>query len=519
MQPKLVAALFMSVGAIAPTAPAWSTEISPTQTAAVSRTPQQIIVTIQGLTLAAATATNDGLEAALSFNEPIQEALAKEIPSLIGAPIDVSTGYDSMLVRASSPSEFLAREIPNGFSLTIRIPEGKPDQFRLAVAELRRRTLSGDTDGARAALVELRRYKPQDQELLRLDADIDVADGNFASASKKLEVQLAANPDDPSLKQSFETARAQLAPRLEAGINTRKIEKADKQTSSYAQGDFPISPDWRLRGRVDYLELDDNQVRQPNGSIAPAQEDEILAKLDIDYNFAPRWTGQLSAFGASESIGAGAGIRYRDASSSVELLLAYRMPSWDFPETIAHDGTHDMASLALSRTWENTWQVSLTAQVHRYALGSDEDAAITSSIDGGIRWFIPLENQAQFTLGYTVDTEFVQRATQLPDGGGGFYQLIPVADRITHTLDARLAGTIADKFYASALLGYSIDDAGEKGIVSGAELTFAPSNDLRLALTANYSGVASRSGESGAYMYAGLTVVRILSSNGSADEP
>lgn len=522
MQPKLVAALIFAVGAFAP-ADAWSEEAPKpvaAQTAAISQTPRQTVITIQGLTLAAATSSHDGLEASLTFNEPIQEALAKEIPALIGRSIDVSTGYDSLLVRTPSPAEFIALEIPNGFSLTITNPEEKPDPYRLAVVELRRRTLSGDTDGARSLLQELRRHKPGDLELARLDSDIDIADAEFASASAKLQTQLQASPDDQSLKQALSIAKAQLAPRIEAGLNTRRIEKADRQTTGYAQVEYGVASHVRLRGRVDYLELDDNQVQQPDGFISPEQDDDVLARLDIDYNFAPRWTSQISVFGASGVLGAGAGLAYRDASSSVELLLAYRMPSWDYPETIAHQGTHDLASLAVTRTWANSWQFNMATLLKRYAVGSDEDAAITTSLDAGLRWLAPLEGQTHFSVGYTVDSEFVQRATRLPDGGGGFYQLLPVEDRITHTLDARFGGQIDDALYASTLLGYSIDDAGERGLVSGAELSYSPSADLRIALTANYSGVSSRSGESGAYLYAGLTIVRILSStDGPAHEP
>jgi hypothetical protein len=241
--------------------------------------------------------------------------------------------------------------------------------------------------------------------------------------------------------------------------------------------------------------------------------------VDLAWDFVNRWLASLSLHASEDEIGAGATVEYRDATSQVTLVGGYNQPTWDYPETIVENGTFDFVGLTARRSFDETWFLNIGLALRRYALGEESEAAVTSSIEAGIRWALPLQSKTQVTLGYAFDAEYSHDIALLPDGGGGFYALLPSGDRALHALDLRVSDQVTDTIFASAFAGYARDNEGMDGMLAGAELSYAPTLDLRIALNAYYSGISDRLGASGDYFHAGMTVTRLFATTaGSSDE-
>lgn len=522
MQPNLATLLAMGAGlcAVSATAAVAENIVAPArQTIAVKDDTRSARLAFRGLTVAGLTTSPDGFEVSIRFNEPVQDAIARELSQLVSSLGDASTGYDTLLLRVRAPSEFEVSDEDTGFSLLIRPRAPSGNDARFTELEIRRRTLEGDTPGARELLIPLRMGKPDDASLLRMDASVDYADHNYWSAADKYNQALRLAPDDRAARQGLEGALNQIAPRLEAGIETREIEKGDSQLRSYLSGETPVASGLTLRGRVEYVELDDNAVQAADGSAPPFSGGRTIGEVGLAWDFANRWLASLSLHASEDEIGAGVTVDYRDATSEVTLVGGYNQPTWDYPETIVENGTFDFVGLTARRSFDETWFLNIGLALRRYALGEESQAAVTSSIEAGIRWALPLQSKTQVTLGYAFDAEYSHDTALLPDGGGGFYALLPSGDRALHALDLRVSDQVTDTIFASAFAGYARDNEGSDGIIAGAEIAYAPTIDLRIALNAYYSGISDRLGTSGDYFHAGMTVTRLFATTaGSSDE-
>jgi len=494
--------------------------ISPArQTIAVKDDTQSARLAFRGLTVASLTSSPDGLEVTIRFNEPVQDAIARELSRMLAAVGDASTGYDSLLLRVRASSEFEISDEGNGFSLVIRPRSQSGNEARFTELEIRRRTLSGDTTGARDLLTPLRTANPDDVSLLRMDAAADFSDRNFWASAEKYSQALRLAPDDRAAHMGLQGALNQIAPRLEAGVETREMDNADSQLRTHIAGETPVASGLTLRGRVDYVELDDNAVQAEDGSLLAFSGGRTMAEIGLTYDFANRWLATFGLHASEDDIGTGASIEYRDATSHVTLVGGYNQPTWDYPETIVANGTFDFVGLTASRSFDETWFLNIGMALRRYALGEETEAAVTSSLEAGIRWALPLETRTQVTLGYVFDAEYSHDIALLPDGGGGFYALLPSGDRVLHTMDIRVSDQLTDTLFTSAFAGYARDNEGTDGLMTGAELTYAPAIDIRISLNAYYSGISDRLGTSGDYFHAGLTVTRLFATTaGNADE-
>ena len=513
MQPNLATLLALGAGACAATSSAAIAEniITPTrQTVAVKEDTGSAQLAFHGLSASGLSPSADGMEVSIRFNEPVDDTVARELGRLVSSVGDASTGYDSLLLRVRAPSDFELVEEPGGFALLIKPRKAAADVTRFTELEIRRRTLSGDTAGARELLIPLRTSHPDDPALLRMEASIDFADHNYWASADKYDQALKLSPEDRAARQGFDGAMNQVAPRIEGGIETRKIEKADSQLRGWIAGETPISRGLALRGRVEYVELDDNAVQASDGTIAPFSGSRTMGEIGLSYDFSNRWLAAMSMHASEDDLGVGASVGYRDATSAIEFSGGYNQPTWDYPETIVANGTFDFMAMTASRSFEDTWFLNLGLALRRYALSGQDEAAITSSVEAGLRWALPLGSPTRITLGYGFDAEYSHDVALLDDGGGGFYTLLPAGDRVIHTADLRVADQLTDTLFASAFAGYARDNEGEDGLVAGAEVTYAPVLDLRVSLNAYYSGISDRLGESGDYFHAGLTVTRLF---------
>ena len=134
MQPNLATLLAMGAGlcAVSATAAVAENIVAPArQTIAVKDDTKTARLAFGGLTVAGLTTSPDGFEVSIRFNEPVQDAVARELSNLVSSLGDASTGYDTLLLRVRTPSEFEVSDDDTGFSLLIRprAPRGNDERF------------------------------------------------------------------------------------------------------------------------------------------------------------------------------------------------------------------------------------------------------------------------------------------------------------------------------------------------------------------------------------------------------
>ncbi len=519
MRPNIAVALAVGLGLAVPGmfgVDASAAELARAQLVKVTTGPSGVELEFDGLSLASADQSADGMEIALHFSHPLKDAIAREITRMAAAMIaDASSGYDTLLIRAQSRSVFELRALHQGFVLHVTPAGNTDDNSRLALVEIRRRTLLDDTPSARDLLSQLRRAQPDDPEFQRAEADIDFADRDNRSAAAKYRALLRDNPTDEGLRDSLSQAQAGFAPQFESGADYQSIEKADRQWRGHIAGRVPLGDALELRGRIEFVDLDDNLVQFTDASTGPFEGGRTRGELSLDYDFGPRWDAIVSLYGANDTIGAGAELAYEDASSIVRVQARWHQPSWDYTESIVANGTTDVASIAVARSFENSWFFNLGLGFHRFSFDDENSSATSETMEAGLRWRLPLESTTDLSLGYSFDAEYVDRVNLRPDGLGGFYAMLPLRDRIVHSADLRLADRLGAHVSTSAYAGYAKDVNGEGGLIAGAEIAYEPVSTLRIALEGNYSGVGDRAGDSGAYLHGALTITKAFSTPGS----
>ena len=512
MRPSIAILVATTLGAIVPgmMQARASDELSPVkQQIKINPIPSGVALLFDGLKLLSTDVSADGMEIALHFDEPLKDSIAQAITIGAKATIaDASTGYDTLLLRAQSRSRFDIDDSDNGFTLLVTSEQIGEDTTRLTLVEIRRRTLVDDTQGARELLSQLRLQRPDDVELFRTEADIDLADQDSHTAAEKYRMLLRVNPADEGLQESLSAAQADFAPRIESGVESQKTNKGDRQWRGFIAGQTPIGPALELRGRIDFVDLQDNLVQFANGTTGSFQGRRTQGSLSAVYDLGGRWSSTATVYGASETIGAGAALEYQDAASSVTLTAAYHQPSWDYTESIVANGSTDFAGLRAMRSFSDEWFFNLGIAAHQFSLDDESQAATSVTFEAGLRWALPLESPTKITLGYTFDAEYVDRVATRLDGMGDQFALLPIRDRVVHSADLRIAEQLTHQLFSSFYVGYSRDLNSKGGYIVGTEMAYAPTDDLRIAFTANYSGVSDRAGDSGAYMHAGLTITR-----------
>jgi hypothetical protein len=513
-------AIGLSLGAAAAHAGAESAapQATTTQAVAISQAGETVLIHFQGLSLSAIAPSADGMEAALSFRQPVAATLASELSKLTAAVSDASSGYDSLLLRARTASRFQTMPTRGGFVLSISPLDRGTDERRSAALDIRRLTLSGDTEAARDKVSRLRQTLPEDQELLRLDADIAYADHDYRKAAEAFAGLVSSNPLDEGLRENLRAARAETSPRIDSGVSTQKIEKADRQTHAFVSAEAPITPTASLRGRIDYVELDDNDVQMPDNTRQPFSGSRYGGEIDVLFDLGNRWNAGLLGFANEDSLGGGGLVAYRDASSSAELRVVYQEPSWDYPESIVANGTVNEAALKVTRSFEQAWFFNASVAVQQFTLYGVESAATNTAVEAGLQRTLFSDADNRVLIGYDFNGDFAGSVKDISDGGGGFFTLLPLGDRNVHAGSLRYEGHLTPELFTSIRAGYATDAEGQDGAIAGGELTWSPDIDLRLSLNAYYSGIPDRAGQTGSYMNTGLTFTKIfVPSGGQAD--
>lgn len=510
---------FAVVGAIAPGTIVHAEEGAQAmarQSVAVQEVNGSLSATFHGLTLISSDVSADSTEVTLKFKEPVADQIAKELQAR--APNYVayaSNGFDTLLVHTKGGATFGVTPSGRGVQLTITAHESASSEDggeRIKSVEIRRLTALGDTPEARRQLADLRRTAPNDPDLRRLQADVELADHDNRAAANELRALLRDKPSDEGLTDSLAEAEVALSPRVEGGVDYHEIENGDRQWRGHVEGQMPIDPMYDLRGRLEVVSLDDDAVQLGDGTITAFEGEKLRGQISLVHDFGTRWEGAATLYAGEDRVGGGVALTYEDAFSTTTMRAMLSAPSWDYSELIVGDGTLDSIAISHHQTFEQKWFLAVDLGLKRYGLDGEDDAATSTTIEAGLRW-APLElGETKLTVGYTFDAEYVDHVA-IRDNGIITYALLPIADRVVHSGDVRVDAPLGSNLFAGGYAGYAKDMNGDGGLIAGISLGYEPEPDIRIALDANYSNIPDRAGDSGAYTHAGLSVTKRFANN------
>lgn len=464
----------------------------------------------RGLTLLGTEPSQDGREITLRLKEPVDPKFAQGMTGQEPAWLEsVSAGYDTLLIRTTRPTRFQTASADGGFILKI-MPVGPAEGAAASsLVEARYLTSVGRTSEAREMLNNLRGSDVDDLDIAKARADADLADGDARSAAAGYAAALKTRPSDEGLREALATARDAFAPQIQAGGEYQRVEGADTQWRAHLSGSLPLNDTLSLRGRLEAVDLDDDAVTAPNGTLAAFNGTRERGEIGLENDLGAGWFGIARVFAAEDVIGGGLALEDRAVHAATRIQANFQEPYWDYTEGIVYAGTRDSIAFSHAHAFDNTWFVNLAVRGNRYGIDGDDDVGRSVEVDAALRWRV-IEGPTQVSFGYNYEAEFVSDIEQRDDGLGGFFTPLPVGDRQVHSGDVRVDTEIAPDLTAGGFAGYARDVEGASGLIAGVEIAYEPEDDLRIAFDAYYSAVGDRAGESGGYSHASLTITRLF---------
>lgn len=481
----------------------------------------RIEIRFENLPLANAAINEAQNEIALKFSGPVPDGVFSALETTYPQWIAFSfSGYDSAVVRAARPVTFTAKADGSGFLLTLSASTASPAPETggggavadpIEVQKARLLSESGEAGAARDAFGRLIAAHPRDAALRRAAGDAEMRAGNPADALSHYDAAMALSPDDASLRAARAQALRDIGSFIRGGTDWQFVEDADTQVQSDIEGRIHLGGGVAIAFEGESRSVEDDEVQVPeDGSLEAYDETRQRGEVALVYardGFEVRAgaTGQMGGDGGSE-VGAVAALLRRTSDDEVELRATWREPWWETTSGIRYNGVRDGASLTYARRITPSLSANVGLRVARYGIDGDDDLARTWGFSAGLRKSWRAGRDTEISLGYGVDGDYVIARETRVDGFLQPYYPIDIDDSETHALDLSLGTMLAPGLRADAYAGFAYDRFGSNGPFGGLALTWSPTDNVDLTLSASHSAVSGRSGEEGAVTRAGASL-------------
>lgn len=477
-----------------------------------------IEIRFENLPLANAAINEAQNEIALKFSTPVPDGIFSALETSYPQWIAFSfSGYDSAVVRSSRPVSFTAREDGNGFVLTLStdgattVPETGAVADPVEVQKARLLSETGQAGAARDAFGRLIATYPRDAALRRAAGDAEMRAGNPSAALSHYDAAMELSPEDASLRAARAQALRDIGSFIRVGSDWQFVEDADTQVQSDVEGRIHLGGGVSIAFEGENRSVEDDAVQVPaDGSLEAYDDTRQRGEVSLVYardgiELRAGATGQVGGEGGSD-IGAVAALLRRTPDDEVELRAAWREPWWETTSGIRYNGVRDGASLTYSRRITPSVSAHAGLRIARYGIDGEDDLARTWGFSAGLRKTWNVGRDTEVSLGYGVDGDYViARETRL-DGFLQPYSPIDIEDSETHALDLSLGALLAPGLRTDAYAGFAYDRFGSNGPFGGIALTWSPSDNVDLTLSASHSAVSGRAGEEGAVTRAGASL-------------
>ena len=415
-----------------------------------------------------------GREMKITFDQPIEGTSplrlkdAKKLAWLEHS----EQGYDSVTVSAKPG--YIVRYTPtaqDGFEVVAAPePQYSPEVETKRAQDLRLQLLyarieqdSGQTERANERLAVLKKYYPNDTQVISYEASLQSAQGNRDEAVRLLQQAQTVSPENEAIAQQLVSAQSVgVVPTVnyvKLDQAYRGIGKNDEHITTLS-GAVHVANKVELGFNIQNDFLSTHNTRRPSDG-AIGSFDQTRQRGEI---YAARSTEngeriQASLFTNTKSVGVGGYLDVSGKLGNVQLLAEAKRPYWDFVEAVSDYATRDRIGLKDYVNLNRTLSMGVETSLNNYNIDLEDSVRQTALIRVSLIQQLQAQSETQpyWGVGYGFDGEYKMGKDPVTrtDQFGNAYNVFPLTNREIHSITgiyqddwtprthARLVGGIA----------------------------------------------------------------------------
>lgn len=439
--------------------------------------------------------TQTGRELTLRFGKPIGEARVESIAERLGGWVEgVQHGYDSLLLVLAPDILADVRPERSGVRVTFshaprvaaRTTEDEAAERRLDYFRAVTMIEDGRTGEARTLITAMLERDPKDREAVELQAQVAERQGRWRDAVALYDRALALAPDSKPAADARRRLLREYGSQARLDYDVQHVKNADVQRVARLNGSLEIGGNSALRYVVERRTLDVDSARRSGGLLQPFHGQRLRGELSLLHDWDSLDQSRVSLFAAQSTLGVGVGHDLRGDGGQTRLSFAVREPTYAFVEGIIDAGRRDRLSVLREQRLSDRWSFTLGGALNRYGLAGQEDLARSASLEGSLRYTLPLDRPIA-SLAYVLDAEYVGRRVERFDAAGAPYIPLPVARREVHSLQVAVEDSYDSGFRYGMQGGWSYDRFNKGGPFAAGQLAYELLDGLEAGVHASHA--------------------------------
>ncbi len=420
------------------------------------------------------------------------EPLVKRLKLEKDSPVTgyTSTGYDTILFSAAENNVLGIESSGERLHIVSTPAQAKLEPKLLEQVTIREELLRARIDlesGKQSAAVDrmnaLSKRYPNDAQVLGFSANAQYASGNWRRAQSLIDKAKGISPENEDIAVLDRDMRRQHAPNVKIDYEWRSQGDNNEHivgvsgfayAKSYLQVGVNLLSDW-VHGK---------NVRRADGRLGNFTDTKQQGEVFVGHDFENGSNLTGSIFGNNDTVGVGGEYSFLNPLGRTGVTAEYHRPYWEYTEGVLDDATRDRLSVAHSMDLVDNWAVSADTGFNRYNVKSESDVASSYSLTASIVKRLREGRDYSISAGYNLDAEYLIDGEKRIDAGGNSYRMFPLVSREVHSLDLSGHYDFSDRFYADALIGYSIDRLGGNGPIAEGTLTYLIAESLEAQIRA-----------------------------------
>ncbi len=439
-------------------------------------------------------ALSGGREMRIAFTQPIEGAspidfaAAEDIAWFEGA----KPGYDSVTISAKPG--YVIRYTPTAGEqfaviaspveeVSPQVAQDREQDLRLQLLYAQIEQQTGQNKRAKERLAALKKYYPNNPQLITSTASAESAAGNNSKALDLLRQAQALQPLNEDIpRQMAQLRRTQTVDYVKVDHEYRGIGDNNEQiTTVSAAKSIGDRSEIGFNIKNDFLETE-GIIHPSTGVIGDYDASRQQAEIYVAQYFDDGDRGQFSVFGNNDTVGAGAYYAFNNPLGRTQALIEYQKPYWDFVEAVFDHTTRDRIGFTHNTLLSPTLSMGAETSYNRYNIEVDSDVAESYLLRLS---FIQRLNQAPYVaVGYGFDGEYLTGGPQLDPSNT--FRPFPFRSREVHFFSGLFGFDITSSTHALLVGGWAFDRLNEDGPVLEGRLTQDISNEFEAGLRARY---------------------------------
>ncbi len=436
-----------------------------------------------------------GREIQITFDTPIEGKSpinAKKAEQLAWVE-GTAAGYDSITISAKPGYVIRYTPTANEQFAVVAAPveESAPQQSADRLQDLRLQLLyaqieeqTGQKARAKQRVAVLRKYYPNDPQLIAFEASLESSAGNSYQAIELLRRAQALQPTNEDIPLQMQALRrtqtvnyAKVDHEWRAiGDNNEQITTLSGAVTMGERGEFGMN----LQNNF----MDTHLIRNPeNGVIDNYETTRQNAEIYVAQHFDGGDRGQFSLFANNDTPGAGIYYAFNNPLGRTQLQGEYHRPYWDFVEAVFSHANRDLIGFTHDTNLTDTLSMGIETSLNNYNIKFEDDVMQSYLLRAS---FVQEINAAApyFGIGYGFDGEYITGGPERD--AGNTYDLLPFRKREVHFFSGILADDLTPSTHVLLIGGWAFDRFNEDGPVVEGRLTQDLSDELEAGLRARY---------------------------------